>query len=344
MEKENRIKILDLSKEDHYEGEVNGLNKPHGRGKLTHTTYHSGGSYVYEGEFRNGKRHGEGVLIEGNAPYEDRYEGEWANDMREGYGTQVFYYGERYEGEWRRNEHHGYGVLTKEDGTVYEGDIFDMGMISGCGKITYPNGETYEGDIKGAKRYGHGVMTYQDGHVYDGQWLNDMPFDEDLLIRTAEFTPEIIKDFCVKEASWTHEYRDLDVEEGHSDAGFAIDGKIHGFMWRRDWDDGPGSADYYYCGLVDDQLKKIGFICSIRYQPQRPYNGFQETEYMLPGLVERDNKGRIVFCGVHKDGVRHGLGSEFTYNDDGEITELQGLWQNGKLTHRREGDKLVPVL
>ena len=27
----------------------------------------------------------------------------------------------------------------------------------------------------------------------------------------------------------------------------------------------------------------------------------------------------------------------------GEVVELQGLWQNGKLTHCREGDKLIPV-
>lgn len=183
----------------------------------------------------------------------------------------------------------------------------------------------------------------QDDPVKNGPWLDDMPIDEDLLIRAAEFTPEKIKDFCVKEAFWTREYRDLDVEEGHSDAGFAVDGKIHGFMWRRDWNDGPGRADYYYCGLVDDQLHKSAFICSVRYQPDRPYNGFQETQYMLPGLVERDKRGRIVFCGVHKDGVRHGLGSEFSYSVSGKITELQGLWQDGVLTHRREGDKLVPV-
>lgn len=346
MEGQRTTKILELRKDHYYEiryeGEVNDMDEPHGMGKFIHKSYRSNESYTYEGEFRNGKRHGRGVLIEGHAPYEDRYEGEWENDMRDGYGIQVYYYGAVYEGQWKRNKHHGYGVLKEKDGTVYEGEIFDMGMISGRGKITYPNGETYEGDIKGAKRHGHGVMTYQDGRVVDRQWLNDMSFDEDLLIRTAEFTPERIKDFCVKEASGTHEYRDLDVVEGHSDAGFAIDGKIHGFMWRRDWDDGPGSADYYYCGLVDDQLKKIGFICSIRYQPDRPFYGFMETEYMLPGLLER-NGGRIVFCGVHKDGVRHGLGSEFSYGIDGKITELQGLWQNGKLTHRREGDQLVPV-
>lgn len=342
MKTRSVIKSLDLSYDEHYEGEVNALNKPHGQGKLVHGRY-SYDYYVYEGKFRNGKRHGKGVLIEGHAPYEDRYEGDWKNDMRDGFGIQEDYIGYRYEGEWKENEHHGCGEWKTRDGIVYEGNIFDKGCIVGRGKITYPNGEVYEGEIRKSKRSGHGVMTYSDGHVYDGQWLDDQPFDEDLMFQMAEFTPEKIKDFCEKKGSWTQEYRDLDVREGFSDAGFAIDGRIHGFMWRHEWDDGPGSVDYYYCGLVDDQLKNYGFLCSVRYQLGRPYYDVMVSDYMPSVLLEHDDKGRIVFCGVHKDGVRHGLGSEFTYNEKGEISAFQGLWQNGKLTHRRDGDKLVSV-
>ena len=156
-----------------------------------------------------------------------------------------------------------------------------------------------------------------------------------------EFTPEKIKDFCEKKISWTREYQDLEVEEGYDDAGFAVDGKIRGFKWRVDWNDIHRRQAYHLCGLIEDEGND--FACWIRYQPEWSMYGFQESKNMSPTLLERDARKRIIFCGLHKDGVRHGLGSEFTYNNKGEIAELQGLWQNGKLTHRREGNQLVPV-
>ncbi len=59
-------------------------------------------------------------------------------------------------------------------------------------------------------------------------------------------------------------------------------------------------------------------------------------------LVERDQEGRVTFCGAQFKGQRHGLGSEFSYKPR-VLTELQGLWQYGKLTHVRKDNQLVPV-
>ena len=156
-----------------------------------------------------------------------------------------------------------------------------------------------------------------------------------------EFSPEMIDTFCEEKFSWVEEYNDLDVHGGSSRAGFKIDGCIRGFMWRRTWDNGPGSVDNCYCGLWDDRETKKTFVSYVRYQPERTI-GFMESDYKMTDLVERDAYGKIVFCGMHKDGVRHGLGSEFFYKTDGKIVEIQGLWQNGVLTHKRRKDKLVP--
>lgn len=339
---DKRIKTIDKRKEwgegDLYEGEVDERDRPHGEGKLIHTSYYSAGNYTYEGHYRKGKKDGYGVLEQSGS----RYEGEWKNNLRDGYGTQVYSFGGRYVGHWKEDKYHGEGTLTEKDGTVYEGELFDMGAITGCGKVTYPNGDVYEGQAKFNKREGHGRIVYKDGTVYEGSWRDDHPFDIDIIMGMAEFVPEKLETFGVVKSDWIKEYQDFDVREGYSVAGFITDGVVHGFMWMRDWDNGPGSIDQYSCGLRDEYKSYYIVFSGIHYQPQRPRNGLEEYEYKMLGLIERDEDGRIVFCGVHKDGMRHGLGSEFSYVD-GRIDEVQGLWQNGVLTHKRENDKLVPV-
>ena len=52
----------------------------------------------YDGEVRDGKRHGQGVY---EWPDGDRYEGEWREDKRHGQGVNEWPDGTRYEGEWR---------------------------------------------------------------------------------------------------------------------------------------------------------------------------------------------------------------------------------------------------
>lgn len=163
--------------------------------------------------------------------------------------------------------------------------------------------------------------------------------DETLLAQTAAFTPEHIPDFCMEEKEWVKDHPDCTIHLGYTQAGFKIDGRIRGFMWRYSWEEGFVSTEYYACGLADDQMDNEGLLCSVGYRGCR----LDESEYMLPGLLERDGQGRIIFCGVHQGDVRHGLGSEFSYDNDGKITELQGLWQNGVLTHRRSGGELIPV-
>jgi len=50
-------------------------------------------------------------------------------------------------------------------------------------------------------------------------------------------------------------------------------------------------------------------------------------------LIETDENGRVIFCGGMKDGVRHGLGSEISLGNDGQLHFRDGLWQNGVCTH-----------
>jgi hypothetical protein len=98
----------------------------------------------YDGEFRNGHKHGSGVFIGAN---NDRYEGAFQEGDIEGYGIYTYGNGNRYEGEFRHNNRQGYGV------------------------IFYPDGQRYEGEWRDNEKQGHGVMYKANGKIdYAGIW------------------------------------------------------------------------------------------------------------------------------------------------------------------------------
>ena len=71
------------------------------------------GRTVYEGNFLNGKKHGEGKFYYADDHY---YHGQWANDMKEGTGVYNCPDG-LYNGDWKGNLKHGEGVLKLKNGT-----------------------------------------------------------------------------------------------------------------------------------------------------------------------------------------------------------------------------------
>ena len=57
--------------------------------------------------------------------------------------------------------------------------------------------------------------------------------------------------------------------------------------------------------------------------------------------IEQDSQGRVLFCGmVSPDGFRHGLGTEFLYEDGLLRSIFCGYWKNGERCLRADGGKL----
>ena len=52
----------------------------------------------------------------------DTYEGNWVNDVINGYGKYTWSSGNVYEGNWKNDARNGYGKITWSDGDVYEGN------------------------------------------------------------------------------------------------------------------------------------------------------------------------------------------------------------------------------
>lgn len=49
-----------------------------------------------------------------------KYEGEWKDGKAHGQGTMIFPDGSKYEGEWRDGIAHGQGIMTLPNGTKYK--------------------------------------------------------------------------------------------------------------------------------------------------------------------------------------------------------------------------------
>jgi hypothetical protein len=131
-----------------------------GQGTMLYATGHK-----FSGTFKDGDRHGEGVLI---LPGGRKLVGVWEfNEIRR--GTYTFADGTVYEGQWQFRERSGKGTLTYADGRRYEGDFSD-GQRHGTGMMTWPDGRRYSGDFQHGERTGKGTMTYPDGRRYVGEF------------------------------------------------------------------------------------------------------------------------------------------------------------------------------
>mmetsp|Transcript_18330 Transcript_18330/g.41729 ORF Transcript_18330/g.41729 Transcript_18330/m.41729 type:complete len:306 (-) Transcript_18330:52-969(-) len=146
----------------------------------------------YEGEWKDGKMHGNGKFIEVNGTW---YEGEWCEGKMQGNGTQVFEKGDRYKGMYYNGLRHGKGVQTFANGNKYEGDFW-QGQIHGQGIYTCADGRRYAGEFKNnqkhgigkysgangsytgeyrnGKKHGKGSFTWTDGTSYEGDWEEDV--------------------------------------------------------------------------------------------------------------------------------------------------------------------------
>ena len=146
--------------------------------------YTPNGELVYEGEMKNGERHGQG--IEYNEDGEIVYEGQFKNDEYHGQGTYYYSDGRKYEGEFENDEYNGHGIEYDEDGEiVYEGQ-FKNGKFNGQGTYYYSNGGKYEGEFENNKFNGQGIVYDEDEEiVYEGEFKNDeyhgqgVKYDED---------------------------------------------------------------------------------------------------------------------------------------------------------------------
>ena len=156
-----------------------------GNGTMVFATGHK-----YTGGFKDGSRHGNGVLIlpgdrkivgvwENNEIVEGTYtqpngtvyEGQWRHRERNGQGTLIFPDGRKYTGDFKSGQRHGRGTMLYPDGRKYVGS-FNYGARTGKGTMSYPDGRRYTGEFKDGEKSGQGKMVYPDGRNLEGEFRN----------------------------------------------------------------------------------------------------------------------------------------------------------------------------
>ena len=136
-------------------------------------TYKDGSTYV--GEFKDGKRHGQGKHTWSNidGSTDKQYVGEYENGEKNGYGFMLFTDGGNYLGGWKDGIYNGQGKYTFPNGTVFEGE-WKNGRLNGQVTMTsskFPiDGYKYVGEFKDNMKNGQGVHTFSTGTKYVGDW------------------------------------------------------------------------------------------------------------------------------------------------------------------------------
>eukprot|EP01147_Barroeca_monosierra_P011123 gene11123-3183_t len=144
----------------------------HGKGLYTSNRNH----YLYEGDFKSGKRDGYGVkrtdlttkhtLDRGKTTVFTSGHGVKFYDKN---GTSV------YDGEWQHGKRSGWGRMTYADGSIYEGE-WENDDRNGRGLLLLPNQDRYEGEWENDLKHGDGTFYYMSkGQCYKGVWKDGTP-------------------------------------------------------------------------------------------------------------------------------------------------------------------------
>jgi hypothetical protein len=126
----------------------------------------------YIGEWKDGKKNGQGSLIYRNG---NSYDGEWKDNLMNGHGKFIGTNGNSYDGEWKDNLMNGHGKIIGTNGDSFEGEWKD-------GELTSASGSSYSGGCKDGKRNGEGTLTFADGGSYSGGWKDGKMNGEGTLI------------------------------------------------------------------------------------------------------------------------------------------------------------------
>jgi len=135
-------------------------------------TYANGDEFV--GEFKDGKRHGQGTYTFGpdSEWAGDKYEGEWKDGKRNGQGTYISADGREYVGEFKDNKRNGMFTVTYASGSKFVGEYKD-GKRNGQGTFTWADGDKFVGEFKDGKKNGQGTYNFVSGAKFVGEFKDD---------------------------------------------------------------------------------------------------------------------------------------------------------------------------
>ena len=236
-------------------------------------TWASGSKYI--GEYKDGKKHGQGANTQANG---NKYVGEYKDGKRHGQGTYNWKDGRIWVGEWENGELSGYAITYDASGSINQEGIFKNGKFlrslpkcegsysvttwTNCfGTFTYTNGD-YVGAWKNGKRNGQGTYTYASGNKYVGEFEDGK--------RQGQGTYYYLADNQWKGDKYVGEYKD-DKRHGQGTYTYANGAKEVG-AWENSKLNGY-AITYYANGNINQEgiFKDNEFL----YTQKRPSNNTQ---------------------------------------------------------------------
>jgi hypothetical protein len=129
------------------------------------------GNGSYEGAVLDTVPHGAGVFTSADG---ERYEGDWTQNLRNGFGVSMTSSKITFEGTWKNGDSCGVGVVTYPNGDRYEGE-YCKGNMHGRGVFVFaPRADNYVGEDAGEwtmnAQTGMGVRLWTTGARSEGQW------------------------------------------------------------------------------------------------------------------------------------------------------------------------------
>jgi len=211
----------------------------------------------YEGEWKNGKRDGFGVLCWGEESkfmgyFEDdkvigygklwqdngdMYKGYWKNFQAEGYGQYHTKKGANFSGEWLMDRQNGFGIENWPKGSNFIGE-YSEGSKQGIGILSFENRAEYQGEFNEGIISGIGTFYFWDKRKYQGQWKNNKMHGFGIIIWPSGdvFEGEFVEDkksgfgiFYNKEkiyiGIWNH-------NKPEGEVAIIINGKVKKQFWK----------------------------------------------------------------------------------------------------------------
>ena len=311
----------------------------------------------YEGEWKNGLRHGKGKLIRKDGTV--LFEGNWINDGPDNGKLIIpeendFYY----IGEFNENVPMGKGkgkiykngelfadIKGGADNILYYDTQYYIGEIqnfapNGKGKLYNKDGTLiYEGDFVNYHFQGYGKGNLQKGFYYIGEWRNSL--------RNGKGKMYNKEGKLVSEGYWVNDYHEgfgkIIYENELYYIGEIKKNKKHG---KGKLFDEKGKL-IYFGDFVEDKFEGKGFMIlednknyigsfknnhmngkgTVFYKNQPLYDGeFVDGKCVKKNETVNDTDGQYI--GERKNNLRHGKGTQYYAN--GNI-HYEGDWINDKM-------------
>ena len=331
----------------------------------------------YEGNIREGLRHGIGTSIDTNGSC---YEGDWENDKLHGKGKCSINAGSVFDilfATWSSLDKIEFGkqlnIDPRQTYLEYEGD-FKEGKMHGYGKqICLDEGPSsnvfYEGSWKDNRMHGYGILKQANGSSYKGDWQEDKRhgYGKSNNLTTATHTKDIGKmtkmhgqgtlifaDGSSCKGEWQedrpHGYGIIKEADGSSYEGDWIDGKRQGVgtiiladgsSYEGNWENGKMHGEGKHIRADGSWFKgewKDGELHEIEFK-------LADGSSFKGGWKDDKRHGHGLqryangdsYHGEWKDDKKHGKGILVTNE-----TTYYGTWENGnelKLIDRRSNDR-----